>query len=174
MHLPYQYCNNESIASPPSANGQCWNGTSIGNFEKTPPKATQFQSPIINEQNFTLQVYFDKLRKAHQGEEVELIDDSEEPLAGSGSGSGDHIDEEEEDITPPVRINGSNDDVVPHEGGSSASVPPTTTSKNPEVVQTKGGSSDAGSNTMSLSRAMLQYFVPIVLVWFGGTLTDLL
>lgn len=178
MHLPYQYCNNESIASPPSANGQCWNGTAIGNYEKSPPKTSQFQSPIINEQNFTLQVFFDKLRKAHQGEEVELIDDSEEPLAGSGSGSGDHIDEEEEEeITPQVKVdeNTSNEDVVPHEGGgSSAGVPPTTTSKKPEVVRTKDGSSDGSSNTMSLTRALLQYFIPIILVWFGGTLTDLL
>ncbi|XP_044752038.1 glypican-6 [Coccinella septempunctata] len=175
MHLPYQYCNNETIASPPSANGQCWNGTAIGSYEKSPPKATQFQSPIISEQNFTLQVYFDKLRKAHQGEEVELIDDSEEPLAGSGSGSGDHIDEEEEeDITPKVKVNDNNADVVPHEGGSSAAVPPTTTSKKPEVVRPKGGSSDATSNTMSLTRALIQYFVPIILVWFGGTLTEFL
>ncbi|KAL3280612.1 hypothetical protein HHI36_003849 [Cryptolaemus montrouzieri] len=173
IHLPYQYCNNDTIAAPPSANGQCWNGTAIGNYEKPSPKSSNFQSPIINEQNFTLQVFFDKLRKAHQGEEVELIDDSEEPLAGSGSGSGDGGDEEE-DITPIVRVNNADGDVVPHEGKPDEAVPTTTTSKKPEVTQTQDGASNADSNTMSLTRALLQYLIPIILVWFGGTLTDLL
>ncbi|KAK9882505.1 hypothetical protein WA026_021852 [Henosepilachna vigintioctopunctata] len=175
LHLPYQYCNNDTIAAPPSADGQCWNGTAIGTYEKPVSKIINTQSPIINEQNFTLQVYFDKLRKAHQGEEVELIDDSEEPLAGSGSGSGDGVDEEEEEeITPQGGVNNRIDDLVPYGAGETETVPTTTSSKKPEVIRSNDGTSSAETNTMSLTRALVQYLIPIILVWFGGTLTDLL
>lgn len=91
------------------------------------------------------------------------MDDTEETLlAGSGSGSGDFdpdAEEEEED----------RDIVFRAEEAPTAAPAPST--RAPEVVRTSAGSKAGG---MSLTRALLQYLLPIVLVWFGGAITNLL
>lgn len=162
-YLPIQFCNREEIAEPSTSEGACWNGTDIGPYEPATTTTTAPNaSPILQEQIFNLQVWTGKLQSAHQGQEVDLADDSEENILGSGSGSGDNIDEEEE-----VRSNFDTDLEV--EVPTEKKPPSTTSPKPPEDTRT---SSDA--SLPSLPRALASYLLPIVLVWFGGTITDLI
>lgn len=123
-------------------------------------------SPIVNEQIFALQVFADKLRKAYHGDEVEIVDDSEDNFEGSGSGSGDSpLEEDTEENKETV----TDEENVVRVVEISKEEPPST-SKRPEVTRTVTG----GAAQMGLSRALAQYLIPIVLVWFGGAITDLL
>lgn len=178
------------MAAPPSDNGKCWNGTTLGTYEKnlTTTGRSLSESPLINEQIFALQVLTDKLRKAHQGDDVEIIDDAEEIVDGSGSGSGNGPDSEGEEEDTEVSVNNNNDDdiVIPaeefppehtqHPPVVENNTPPHHNNNNdniiPEVIQQTTTYSKA--NTISLSKALAQYLIPIVLVWFGGAISDLL
>ncbi|CAH0557503.1 unnamed protein product [Brassicogethes aeneus] len=159
LNLPFQYCNN--LTDPIAPNATCWSG--IGTTSN--PKETSI-SPLINEQIYIINTTVDKLRGAYHGEEVELLDD--EMMEGSGSGSGDGriLDSDDEDLNPaPPDQERTEPPVV-----FSSETPPST--RPPEVVQTS--SAGAAGDKMSLSRALVQYVLPIVLAWFGGAITDLL
>ncbi|KAF7284194.1 hypothetical protein GWI33_022445 [Rhynchophorus ferrugineus] len=174
LQLPYQYCSNESIAMGPSEKENCWNGTTVGSYEETTMKPNSVEVPLISEQIYVLNGLSEKLRKAYQGQEVEMIDDTEESFDGSGSGSGD--DGFEEDYEEEKHIDNTNtskdkdlnfnkmDEVHP-------TGPPVTSTSTPEVVRT---SSSVSLNTMSLTRALLQYIVPLFMVWFGSAIRDML
>jgi glypican 4 (K-glypican) len=164
-HLPYQYCNN--MSAPVSSGGKCWNGTDLGEYRaNSTVKASTTRSPVVSEQAYVLQMFTDKLRKAYQGEEVEIIDDSEDSLDGSGSGSGDFeiVDtSEQSEIVPKVADDFESANEIPE-----AQPPPS--SAKPDVGRTHSG----GASTMPLSKAVVQYLLPIALVWFGGAISDLL
>lgn len=163
VHLPYQFCNNETIAASPSWDGNCWNGTAVGFYKQPEVQPSNYQSPVVNEQNFTLQVFLDKLRKAYQGEEVELIDDSEEPLAGSGSGSGQGPDQDLEITDVKVRINQE----LPEEKIPIETLPPVTSSRKPEiiinVISNDSSAGGAESNLINIHR----YWITLVLLRIG-------
>lgn len=170
LNLPYQYCNNLSLHNTKNDSSQCWNGTALGTYEQSTQKSNIGESPILNAQVYTLQGLTDKLRKAFQGQEVEMVDDTEESLAGSGSGSGDEDidtgDDEEEEQSRDIVFN-ENSGV---ENAFPTSSAPSST-KAPEVVRV---SSSANIHAMSLTRVLIQYVLPMVLVWFGGAITNLL
>lgn len=88
---------------------------------------------------------------------------SEEVLAGSGSGSGDFSIETTE-FEPKVRIKEDEEDFF------TTQLSPSST-RTPEVIRP---TSTASTTTMSLTRALIQYILPMVLVWFGGAITNLL
>lgn len=142
------------------------------------------------------------MKKAYQGQEVEMVDDTgkdflmfnfiivllisksgsrglclnpfldlyydfifaEEILAGSGSGSGD-FELETTEYEPKVRIKEDEDEEFFTTQQSQSST------RTPEVILM---GSSASTTTMSLTRALIQYILPMVLVWFGGAITNLL
>nr|CAH7765398.1 unnamed protein product [Callosobruchus chinensis] len=205
INLPYQYCNALSLQMSTSINDtmttadQCWNGTD-GGVPQGPPgafRALAGGSSILNEQLYVLQGLTDKLRKAHQGQEVEMADDTESDAliggnlgAGSGSGSGDggedaEIDEEDDDEDhhphsqhPPLEggrgrsdLGGPSKDIT-FEEPEQPVVEMNPSTRGPEVVRTSGAA--ATHNDMSLTRALVQYLLPMVMVWFGGAVNSLL
>ncbi|CAG9823380.1 unnamed protein product [Phaedon cochleariae] len=180
LNLPYQYCNNLSLLDPSNDTAPCWNGT---NTSPTPthPRTSDapLLPPLLSEQTFALQGLTDKLRKAHQGQEVEMVDDTEEVLDGSGSGSGDG--DEEDDVEPPSRPDEKEEEeedrgivfTAEEDGRNNEVVAPVPSStREPEVVRASGGARTVEG--MSLQRALVCYLVPIVLAWFGGAITNLL
>lgn len=159
INLPYQYCNNENVSVQTNSSAQCWAGT----LDNQGPKDAQ-SSTLLKTQIYIIDSMNDNLRKAYHGEEVEMID--EELVEGSGSGSGDGYDYDSEDDLPSEPQQPKVIDPV-------VLSPPRTpsTTREPEVVRT----SSAGSTSqMSLTRALVQYVLPIMLAWFGGAITDLL
>ncbi|XP_074042910.1 glypican-6 isoform X2 [Leptinotarsa decemlineata] len=180
LQLPYQYCNNLALMNNVNESSQCWNSTDTNatRSDVSQSKVNIADQPILSEQTYILQGLTDKLRKAHQGQEVEMVDDTEEVLDGSGSGSGDGAEEEEE-TTPEeeevddkgltfTEIKGEED-----EARVRVAFPPTTTTstREPEVILT---SSASPTSSMSLTRALFTYLLPMVLAWFGGAITNLL
>lgn len=161
-------------------------------------KTNRRESPIIIEQIYILQGLTDKLKKAHQGQEVEFFDDSDELLAGSGSASGCGIDDEDciidennnvntnknngdsynDDIEDDLELTNNkgkvniivdSNDLATSSSSSSTEIPP-------NVI---GGTSSKAAPTpqrssMSLTKAFVHFVVPIVLAWFGGAISDLL
>ncbi|XP_019767363.2 glypican-6 [Dendroctonus ponderosae] len=168
VQLPYQYCNNDNISAGPSDDGNCWNGTTIGSYNSPTFKAEPTETPQISGQIHILNGLTEKLRKAYHGQDVEIIDDSEETFEGSGSGSGD---EENEDTSEETKQEGGDDDLtIDIHRIEEVSLPPVTSTFRPEVVRT----SSANVNSMSLTRALIQFLLPMVMVWFGGAIKDLL
>ncbi|RZB40019.1 Glypican domain containing protein, partial [Asbolus verrucosus] len=167
-HLPYQYCNN--MTAPLTSDDQCWNGTSLGKYTKsTTTKPPITVSPLVQEQNYTLHILTFKLRRAYDGDEVEIIDDSDDNADGSGSGSGDfEIDDNPEHEFKYSKAEIDKDMEVRNEIPAEAQPLPST--NKPKVTRTYVG----GASSISLSRALIQYLLPIVFVWFGGAITDLL
>lgn len=163
MHLPYQFCNLENVTVNSNPNESCWNGTT-DNFRAS-VKPNGLTPPVIQEQLYTLQVMTGKLQGAYQGQDVDLADDdTEEPLEGSGSGSGDGFEEEHSsgdgggyEVTYETPI---------------VTQPPTPSTTRPPDKTRKTAASSADS--ISLVRALAHYLLPIVLVWFGGAISDLL
>ncbi|KAG5878895.1 hypothetical protein JTB14_023554 [Gonioctena quinquepunctata] len=181
MNLPYQYCNNLAILNNVNESAPCWNGTSTNNSRPILSKTSIAEHPILSEQTYVLQGLTDKLRKAHQGQEVEMVDDTEEILDGSGSGSGDGIDDTDEETTPEkgtddteLTFSENKNDDDDEEGEARAAFPSSTpvSTRTPEVVVISPSSANA--NGMSLTRALVSYLLPMVLAWFGGAITNLL
>ncbi|KAL1491361.1 hypothetical protein ABEB36_011969 [Hypothenemus hampei] len=169
LQLPYQYCNNEKISAAPSENGHCWNGSAIGHYEPVSVKVEPIDDTTIIRQTYVLNGLTDKLRKAYQGQDVEIIDDTEDNFDGSGSGSGDGIEDSSEnkgaEEDPSLRKDHTNEVSPPVYFDSS------TTTSRPEVVRTSSANRDS---PMSLTRALISYLLPMVMVWFGGAIRDLL
>lgn len=87
------------------------------------------------------------------------MDDSEDTLDGSGSGSGD-FEIAAPDFAPKA-------EEVPKV--VEQPVPPPPSTAGPDA-----GRPYAGAAQMPLPKAMAQFLLPIVLVWFGGAISDLL
>ncbi|XP_060533313.1 glypican-6 [Cylas formicarius] len=152
LQLPYQYCNNQNVSASPSDDGQCWNGTTIGTYDHQQYNDSPTPSPIIGEQIYVLQGISEKLRKAHQGMEVEIVDDTEESFTGSGSGSGDGYDDDDED----VREENYDKDVsgVDVQRGYHPSKPSTST-PSPEVVRAQSGAPNVGLSVSLIAACWL-------------------
>lgn len=82
---------------------------------------------------------------------------------GSGSGSGDGSDE-------TMISSGDGGNEVVFETSAPTHPPPPTTTRAPDRTRTTAST----ASTMSLTRALAHYVLPIVLVCFGGAISDLL
>ncbi|KAJ8951824.1 hypothetical protein NQ318_019798, partial [Aromia moschata] len=173
QHLPYQYCNGLSSATATAtaatnatdSPAACWNGTAVGSYDAPTQKPPVGESTVLSEQVYVVQGLTDTLRKAFQGQEVDLADDTEETLAGSGSGSGDGDDFEVDEGGPTRADDGGG---IGFREEEEATEPPARTTRRPEVVRASAASSP------TLQAALLRYLLPVVLVWFGGAITNLL
>lgn len=75
VQLPYQFCNNLSLSFNITNTEECYNGTS-GIYNGEYAKNVAGTSAIVNEQLYILTDLTDKLKKAYQGQEVEMVDDT--------------------------------------------------------------------------------------------------
>ncbi|XP_055550580.1 glypican-6 [Wyeomyia smithii] len=154
------------------------------------------QIAIVQQQLYTLRTAISQLRNAYNGHDVEWPD-QEDNYYGSGSGGGSGLDDEEENGSGL----GPWPELDEHAHFPGASGPPAggaagdntdrnsgfdyTSHKTTPVVDggssSGGGTSTAtgGSNSerippLSITRALLQFFLPLVMAWFGGLFADLL
>lgn len=105
-------------------------------------------------------------------------------MYASGSGSGDSTD----DTEPDLPEEGSGDPYKNIPAPEPSMYPPVVAepdlSKIPKIVYTKNitsneipDSSDSGSSKsqqMTLTRALMTYLFPLVVIWFGGMFAELL
>lgn len=75
LQLPYQFCNNLSLSFNITDKDECYNGT-MGIDGSEYAKNIAGTSAIVNEQLYILTDLTDKLKKAYQGQEVEMVDDT--------------------------------------------------------------------------------------------------
>lgn len=165
--------------------------------------ASNRQSAIVQQQLFTLRTAISQLRNAYNGHDVEWTD-QEDNYYGSGSGGGSGFDEDDEAGSglgpweveerhrpdmPDYPIGVSKSDI--NNGGSTGAGGANneieyTGHKNVPTVEGGSGSSSGGTSStagsgsssrapqMSITRALLQFFLPLVIAWFGGLFADLL
>ncbi|XP_055639120.1 glypican-6 [Toxorhynchites rutilus septentrionalis] len=155
------------------------------------------QSAIVQQQLYVLRTAISQLRNAYNGHDVEWTD-QEDNYYGSGSGGGSGFDDEDEagsglgpwevDDRIHDRIPSgaeSPNDVIEGERNSSNNgkneIDYTSHRNIPAVVDGSSGgtSTSAGSGSkksphLSISRALLQFFLPLIMAWFGGIFADLL
>lgn len=190
-NLPYQICNNEDLATLPETGKRCWNGNSVDrqtyfleeqvdSFEYLAAPKNSRQSSLVSNQLYYLKTAVNRLRNAYNGLDVEWSD-QDEPYYGSGSGSGDGINEEdgsglssfdEQDPhlpehveTPVVRVNNVEGTISPDVTGGRYI---------PSTEKGKSSSKVNGASKMSLRQALITFLFPIYMAWFGGILSDLL
>ncbi|CAL7939630.1 unnamed protein product [Xylocopa violacea] len=196
VYLPYQLCN-DGLVVPPSNTKECWNGTHVDKYiyPVSPDGEAQTLNPevrssgprltIVRDQIFALTTITNRLKSAYNGQDVEWIDTEGTEWNGSGSGSGDKTDDDP--------ITDDEDGFEPGSGYEPKSPPPETPKQAPPVVHpeavpprvdvepkldtnndnsTSSVDSGASRQKISLSRALTTYLVPIVVVWFGGCLTE--
>ncbi|KAK2578249.1 hypothetical protein KPH14_001395 [Odynerus spinipes] len=152
---------------------------------------------IVRDQIFALTTITNRLRSAFNGQDVDWID-TEETWYGSGSGSGDGSDGRDDEDRFTEEGSGYGGDhsspeqppkqATPNLGGSEE-IPPRvgvdTKPNNNDNFNINGSDNDSnGTNAtstvdsganrqkISLSRALTTYLVPIVVMWFGGCLTE--
>lgn len=200
VYLPYKLCN-DGLVVPPSNTKECWNGTHVDKYIYPPSLngETQTLNPevrssgprptIVRDQIFALTTITNRLKAAFNGQDVDWIDTEDTEWTGSGSGSGDSTDEDNP-------ITDDEDGFKEGSGYKPKSPPPDTPKQSPPAThpdaappradgepKTSGDStsnsngtstadSGAGRQKMSLSRALTTYLVPIVVMWFGGCLTE--
>ncbi|XP_039448819.1 glypican-6 [Culex pipiens pallens] len=154
------------------------------------------QSAIVQQQLYTLRTAISQLRNAYNGHDVEWSD-QEDSYDGSGSGGGSGFDEDDDTGSglgpwvdePTVPDSPTGSGAEGKSGGSSSSggsveFDSTSHKTVTVVVSGAGGSSSGTSSTtgsgssrvppMSITRALLQFFLPLVMAWFGGLFADLL
>ena len=159
-HLPYQFCNVDGVSAGPSQDGNCWNGTTLGNYSATsiePPDLNT--SPILLEQLDTLQLLATNLESAHRGEETSLQYNEEEEIttfSGSGSGDDGFVDLEGGDD------DGDGDPERPQSTTRAPEPPPHATRQPP-----KEGSPGGAANP-SCTRAIIHFVLPALLLWSSG------
>ncbi|XP_043681821.1 glypican-6 [Vespula pensylvanica] len=202
VYLPYQLCNDGLVQPPSNTkecwNGThvdkyIYPVSSDGETQPLNPEVRSSgpRPTIVRDQIFALTTITNRLRSAFNGQDVDWID-TEETWYGSGSGSGDGsggIDNENHFVDEGSGYGG--DHTSPEQPPKQA-----TPNKGPEEVptkidsETKSNTNDnvkkhGGNNTtstvdvsgasrqkISLSRALTTYLVPIVVMWFGGCLTE--
>ncbi|XP_022914114.1 glypican-6 [Onthophagus taurus] len=170
--IPYQYCNEEGTSAKPSQDGSCWNGTTPFNITTSPTSEPISSNQQLQEVIQELQMLSQTLYSAHQGQEID-IPEGEEMYIESGSGSGDDSLVDQEEGEDDDREN-SGEDTVPRIHPEISS-----TTRKPElpiesITSPPKGAPTGGSVAVSFNRAIISYVLPIILVWFGGTIADLL
>ncbi|RLU21102.1 hypothetical protein DMN91_005475 [Ooceraea biroi] len=198
VYMPYRMCNDGGLVVPPSNTKECWNGTHVDKYiypvssdgeaqlmnpevRNTGPRLT-----IVRDQIFALTTITNRLRAAFNGQDVDWID-TEETWYGSGSGSGDGAFTDDEDgFKEGSGYDESHAESQPEPPSPKQPSPPVVheveTPPRVDIEPHKGAgnqttTADSGSTSrqkMTLSRALTTYLVPIVVMWFGGCLTDLL
>ncbi|KAG7199661.1 hypothetical protein KM043_014254 [Ampulex compressa] len=194
VYLPYQLCDN-GLVVPPSNTKECWNGTHVdkylypvssnGETQMLNPEVRSSgpRSTTVKDQIFALTTITNRLRSAFNGQDVNWID-TEETWYGSGSGSGDVTDQDpitddedgfreegsgyEPDISAPEAPKQSPPIIHQKAEPPRVDIEPKTANTN----NTSAIDSGATRQKMSLSRALTTYLVPIVVMWFGGCLTE--
>ncbi|XP_011304059.1 glypican-6 [Fopius arisanus] len=207
IYLPYQLCN-DGLVVPPSNTKECWNGTHVDKYlyPVSSDGETQTLNPevrgsgprpsIVKDQVFALTTITSRLRSAFNGQDVDWAD-TEETLYGSGSGSGDGLDEEDPitDDEDGFREESSGYEPVPSVPQTPQVIQPLVppevprridiTPKIPTVIDTNTNiitphnnkttnavENGANRQQISLSRALTSYLFPIAVMWFGGCLTE--
>ncbi|XP_003488957.1 glypican-4 isoform X1 [Bombus vosnesenskii] len=196
VYLPYKVCN-DGLVVPPSNTKECWNGTHVdkyiypvssnGEEQKLNPevRVTGTRPTIVRDQVFALTTITNRLKSAYNGQDVDWIDTEDTEWNGSGSGSGDGPDQDP--------ITDDEDGFKEGSGYEPKSSPPETPKQSPPVdhpevvpprkdieqktnINNNNGTSSvdngASRQKISLSRALTTYLVPIVVMWFGGCLTE--
>ncbi|XP_076238370.1 glypican dally-like [Calliopsis andreniformis] len=201
VYLPYKLCN-DGLVVPPSNTKECWNGTHVdkyiypissnGETQTLNPEVRSLgpRPTIVKDQIFALTTITNRLKSAYNGQDVDWIDTEETEWNSSGSGSGGGTDQDNpitddedgfnegsgyEPKSPPPEAPkqpppAGHPEVVPPrvEGDRKTGGDSTTSNSN----STSTADSGAGRQKMSLSRALTTYLVPIVVMWFGGCLTE--
>ncbi|KAG8230058.1 hypothetical protein J437_LFUL009642 [Ladona fulva] len=201
-NLPYQICNDESVAANPAQEETCWNGTSKARYEpdvtghgisnqlNNPEVQVDIEKPssLLNEQIFALRMITSKLKNAYNGLDVDWIDYEESSDSGSGSGSGDG----EEDTDDEDGLVGSGEGIYPdfnlprilHEPVPTGKPPPIVTDiakgEDPIDVTPVPPTSGAGprrppfptSSHPNVAGEVNAYLFPIVVMWFGSLFSD--
>ncbi|XP_053973744.1 glypican-6 isoform X2 [Hylaeus anthracinus] len=202
IYLPYKLCNDGLVVPPSNTkecwNGT---HVDKYIYPVSPSGETQILNPevrstgprptIVKDQIYALTTITNRLKSAFNGQDVDWIDTEETDWTGSGSGSGGSTDEEspltdDEDgfkegsgyepkssptETPKQSRPDVNREVVPPRVDNV----PNTVSNNNNNNKSNGTStvdSGASRQKMSLSQALTTYLVPIVVMWFGGCLTE--
>ncbi|XP_014602695.1 PREDICTED: glypican-6 [Polistes canadensis] len=199
VYLPYQLCN-DGLVQPPSNTKECWNGTHVDKYiypvssdGETQPLNPEVRSSgprptIVRDQIFALTTITNRLRSAFNGQDVDWID-TEEVWYGSGSGSGDGSDgmDNEDRFVEGSGYGGDHslpeqppNQPTPNRGPEE--VPPrvdvdiksNNDNNNTKKYGNTTDTADSGATRqkISLSRALTTYLVPIVVMWFGGCLTE--
>ncbi|XP_037049741.1 glypican-4 [Bradysia coprophila] len=203
-NLPFQICNHEDFSVPPGIEANCWNGYTIDRYphsivtdQGTNPEFTSTvgpprQSSLIAGQLFALRNAVGHLRNAYNGLDVEWTDVEEPYYGGSGSGSGAGDDDDDDDsgsgLSPydyhprmpdHTDINNVGINTIP---GSNSGV----TNGTKEIghgdnhPSSTDGTDDGDSSSttrippMSFQRALLTYFFPVYMAWFGRIFCELL
>ncbi|XP_043251544.1 glypican-4 [Colletes gigas] len=197
VYLPYKLCN-DGLVVPPSNTKECWNGTHVDKYiyPVSSNGETQILNPevrstgprptIVRDQIYALTTITSRLKSAFNGQDVDWIDTEETVWTGSGSGSGDGTDEDspltddedgfkegsgyEPKSSPPETPKQSQPPVHPEVVPPRVDNVPNTVNNNNNGTST--ADSGASRQKMSLSRALTTYLVPIVVMWFGGCLTE--
>ncbi|KAL1140381.1 hypothetical protein AAG570_000313 [Ranatra chinensis] len=183
--LPYHMCGTTVAEEKES----CWNGEKkdkyspavvgdgMSNQQNNPEVDVDINRPnsLVNEQIFALKTITNKLKNAYNGMDVEWIDIEETYGSGSGSGGGpDDSDMEdngsgmpghplEPEVEHPSTRN--NEDNRLHPMGDS-------NGKVNYNFTTTDNSIGGGAASMTLNRALFSYLMPIVMMWFGNTVTE--
>ncbi|XP_047366868.1 glypican-6 isoform X2 [Vespa velutina] len=147
---------------------------------------------IVRDQIFALTTITNRLRSAFNGQDVDWID-TEETWYGSGSGSGDgsggidnenHFEEGSgyggDHSSPEQPTKQATPNKGPEEVPTGGKTDTETKPNINDNVKKHGGNnatstvdvSGASRQKISLSRALTTYLVPIVVMWFGGCLTE--
>ncbi|KAG4077344.1 hypothetical protein HA402_009745 [Bradysia odoriphaga] len=202
-NLPFQICNHEDFSVPPGIEANCWNGHTIDRYphsivtdQGTNPEFTSTvgpprQSSLIAGQLFALRNAVGHLRNAYNGLDVEWTD-VEEPYYGSGSGSGAGDDDEDDDsgsgLSPydyhprmPDHTDISNVGINTIPGSNSGGTNGTKEIGHGDNHPSSTDGTDDGDSSsttrippMSFQRALLTYFFPVYMAWFGRIFCELL
>lgn len=196
VYLPYKLCN-DGLVVPPSNTKECWNGTHVdeykypvssnGETQTLNPEVRSFgpRPTIVRDQVFALTTITNRLKSAYNGQDVDWIDTEDTEWNGSGSGSGDSTDQDtitddedgfkegsgyEPKSSPPELPKQSPPEVHPEVVPPRVDMEPNPGTSNKNTTSSVG--SGATRQKISLSRALTTYLVPIVVMWFGGCLTE--
>ncbi|XP_034939937.1 glypican-6 [Chelonus insularis] len=210
IYLPYQLCN-DGLVVPPSNTKECWNGTHVDKYLYPVSSDGETQTlnpevrgsgprhPIVRDQIFALTTITSRLRSAFNGQDVDWVDAEETPY-GSGSGSGDGVDEDDPitDDEDGFREESSGYEPNPAPPQTPKVVPPPVSpglspkveiepkvptidnndidlnNSNNENKNDTTTAVDSGATRqhISLTRALTSYLFPIAVMWFGGCLTE--
>lgn len=168
-------------------------GDGLSNQQHNPevPVDVKWPSSLINEQIFGLKAITSKLKNAYNGMDVEWIDIEESFGSGSGSGDGGDVDvdteggDDDDDsgsgmgyptervVRPEVVVPDSHPPGSRNDEDNRLPPIPDDTSKTRKNVTSGGTSHSNLNNRISLNRAILSYLLPVVMMWFGGAISDL-
>ncbi|KAL7021750.1 hypothetical protein ACKWTF_012006 [Chironomus riparius] len=194
-NLPYTACNNDDF-TPSRDNDVCWNGVGINRYipSKSNDTMPTRQSQIVAQQLFTLKTTINHLKNAYNGNDVEWPD-NDDGSEESGSGSGSGIDDEDDDDgsgiqivdpespvtfsteTPPsgTRPSNNNNNIDLNTNNNDMNfntIDETKEDSDPDIDETREAKTSTASSSWKTKRLIFTYFLPIVMAWFGGSISN--